>query len=418
MLNSWRWFGPQDPVSLRDIRQAGVTDVVTSLHHVACGEPWEEEAIRQRIREIEWDAKGQRPSGLRWGVVESLPVHEDIKTRSGNFSHYLDVYKQNIRRLGAHGVRIVCYNFIPVLDWARTDLNVEQPDGSTVSSCNVDAFVAFDLFVLQRPGAEHSYAPWMVQSAKAFYDALTPQTKEELIQSLLLGLPGTVDDLTVTKFQERLARYQGIDDAKLRENLYQFLRDVMPVCEEAGVKMCIHPDDPAYPVFGVPRVLSRRSDVAQLFEAVPSPNNGLTMCTGSFGSCIDNDPAQMFEEFADRVFFVHFRNVTHVPGKPGSFYESNHLFGSVDMPRAMKALILEEERRKARGDAEPRIPVRPDHGKLMDGDKDSGAYPGYSRTGRMSGLAELRGLEVGIRHAMGLSVEDSSAHHTHEKADA
>ena len=418
MLNSWRWFGPHDPVSLRDIRQAGVTDVVSSLHHLACGAPWEDEAIQQRIREIEWDPIGQRPSGLRWGVVESLPVHEDIKTRSGDFQHHIDVYKQNLRRLGTHGIKIVCYNFIPVLDWARTDLNVEQADGSTVSSCNVDAFVAFDLFVLKRPGAENSYAPWMIQSAKAFYEGLSAQTQAELTQSLLLGLPGTVDDLTVEVFKTRLARYQTVDDATLRENLYQFLREVMPVCEEVGVKMCIHPDDPAYPVFGVPRVLSRRSDVAQLFEAVPSPHNGLTLCTGSFGSCIDNDPAQMFEEFADRVFFVHFRNVTHVPGKPGSFYESNHLFGSVDMPRAMKALILEEERRKARGDAEPRIPVRPDHGKLMDGDKDSGAYPGYSRTGRMIGLAELRGLEVGIRHALGLSVEDASAHHTQEKADA
>ncbi len=408
MRNSWRWFGPRDPVSLRDIRQAGVTDVVSSLHHLACGESWNEQAIQQRIREIEWDAVAQRPSGLKWGVVESLPIHEDIKTRSGDHVKYTEIYIQNIQKLGALGVKTICYNFIPVLDWARTDLNVEQADGSTVSACNVDAFVAFDLFVLKRENAEHSYEPWMIQSAKAFYDGLTSEKKDELTRSLLLGLPGTVDDLTVEKFEQGLARYRGIDEFKLRQNLYQFLRDIMPACEASGVKMCIHPDDPAYPVFGVPRIMSRRSDVAKLFEAVPSSHNGLTMCTGSFGSCIDNDPAQMLEEFAGRVFFVHFRNVSHVPGKSGSFYESNHLFGSVDMPRAMKALILEEERRKARGDKEPQIPVRPDHGKLMDGDKDGGYYPGYSRTGRMIGLAELRGLEVGIRFSLGLPVEDTS----------
>jgi len=408
MRNSWRWFGPQDPVSLRDIRQAGVTDVVSSLHHLACGDPWHTQDIQQRIKEIEWDAVAQKPSGLKWSVVESLPIHEDIKTRSGNYLKYTEIYQQNIQRLGALGVKTICYNFIPVLDWPRTDLNVEQPDGSTVSSCNVDAFVAFDLFVLKRENAENSYAPWMIQSAKAFYQALTPEKKEELTRSLLLGLPGTVDDLTVEKFREGLTKYRDIDASRLRENLYQFLRDIMPVCEASGVKMCIHPDDPAYPVFGVPRILSQRSDVATLFEAVPSSHNGLTMCTGSFGSCIDNDPAQMLEEFAHRVFFVHFRNVTHVPGKTGSFYESNHLFGSVDMPRAMKALILEEERRRVRGDAEPQIPVRPDHGKLMEGDKNGGYYPGYSRTGRMIGLAELRGLEVGIRYSLGLSVEDTT----------
>lgn len=404
MLQSWRWFGPKDPVSLRDIRQAGVTDLVTSLHHIPCGEYWSEEEIKNRVQTIEWNANLQRPTGLRWGVVESLPIHEDIKTRSGNYENYIDIYKKNITNLGSQGVRTICYNFIPVLDWARTDLNIEQEDGSTISGCNIDAFVAFDLYMLQRPGAEKDYAPWAIASAKQFYDGLSHSARDELRESVLLGLPGTVEDLNPPEFLRRLQRYNGIDEAQLRRNLYDFLNEIMPSCEAAGVKMCIHPDDPAYPVFGIPRILSRSADVEQLFQAVPSPNSGLTLCTGSFGSCIDNNPAEMFEKFADRIYFVHFRNVSHVPGKEGSFYESNHLFGSVDMPRAMRALVAEEERRKSAGLEEWAIPVRPDHGKLMDSDKNSGAYPGYSRTGRMIGLAELRGLEVGIRHSMGLSI--------------
>ena len=404
MLQSWRWFGPNDPVSLREIRQAGVTDVVTSLHHIACGDDWPEDEIAQRVRAIEWDTERQQPSGLRWGMVESLPIHEDIKTRSGDYRRYIDTYQKNVRKLGAQGVRAICYNFMPVLDWARTDLYITQPDGSTISGCNIDAFVAFDLFVLQRPGAESDYAPWAVASARQFYDQLSPQARDELRDCILLGLPGTVEDLDPAEFLRRLQRYRHIDADRLRANLYDFLNEIMPACEESGVRMCIHPDDPAYPVFGIPRILSRGEDVERLFQAVPSPNSGLTLCTGSFGSCIHNDPAQMLEQFAHRVYFVHFRNVTHVPGKEGSFYESNHLFGSVDMPRAMKALVLEEERRKAAGVEDWAIPVRPDHGKLMDGDKDSGAYPGYSRTGRMIGLAELRGLEVGIRHSLGLAI--------------
>jgi mannonate dehydratase len=404
---SWRWFGPSDPVSLREIRQAGATTLVTSLHHIPCGEYWPEDEIRKRAREVETDSQTGKPSGLRWEIVESLPVHEDIKTRSGDYRRYVDIYKENIRNLGAHGVRTVCYNFIPVLDWARTDLNVEQPDGSTISGCNIDAFVAFDLFILRRAGAERDYPEGMVSSATQFYSSLGDESREALCNAVLLGLPGTVEDLTPGGFLRRLRRYESIDDAKLRSNLYAFLNEIMPVCELAGVKMCIHPDDPAYPVFGVPRILSRSSDVEALFKAVPSRHSGLTMCTGSFGSCIDNDPAQMMERFAERVYFVHFRNVSHVRGKTGSFYESNHLFGSVDMPRAMRALIVEEERRRTAGMEDWQIPLRPDHGKLMDGDKGSGSYPGYSRTGRMIGLAELRGLEVGIRHAMGLELHEA-----------
>ncbi|KVS66254.1 mannonate dehydratase [Burkholderia cepacia] len=406
MLQSWRWFGPNDPVSLREVRQAGASNLVTSLHHIPCGESWPEEEIRKRIREVEWDAKDNRLSGLRWGVVESLPIHEDIKTRSGNYRHYIEVYKQNIRRLGEKGIRTICYNFIPVLDWARTDLNIEQPDGSTISACNIDAFVAFDLYILRRPGAENDYPASTIASATQFYSGLGSDARDALRDAILLGLPGTVEDLTLDELLRRLKCYGGIDEARLRQHLYAFLGEIMPVCEESGVKMCIHPDDPAYSVFGVPRIMSRSEDVSKLFDAIPSKHSGLTMCTGSFGSCVDNDPAEMLKRFADRIYFVHFRNVTHVPGKAGCFYESNHLFGSVDMPRAMTALVMEEERRKAAGIEDWEIPARPDHGKLMDGDKDSGAYPGYSRTGRMIGLGELRGLEFGIRYSMGLDVYD------------
>ena len=404
MLQSWRWFGPSDPIGLRDIRQAGVTDLVTSLHHLQCGDEWSSEEINHRIKTVEWDAARNTPTGLKWTVVESLPIHEDIKTRSGNYQHYIEAYKRSVRNLGLAGVKIICYNFIPVLDWARTDLNIEQDDGSTISGCNIDAFVAFDLFILKRPGAVDEYPEWAKQSAKTFHDGLSESDRQQLTECIMLGLPGTVDGLTPEIFQQRLDAYKGIDQARLRKNLYDFLNDIMPTCEEFGVKMCIHPDDPAYPIFGVPRIMCNSDDIAQLIQAVPSSHSGLTLCTGSYGSCIDNDPAQMLAQFAQRVFFVHFRNVTHVPGQPGSFYESNHLFGSVDMPRAMKALIKEEERRRLAGQLDWGIPVRPDHGKLMDGDKDLNCYPGYSRTGRMIGLAELRGLEVGIRHEMGLPI--------------
>lgn len=403
MKQSWRWFGPQDPVKLREVRQAGVTDVVSSLHHIACGELWPREEISKRMREVAWDAERNRASGLAWTIVESLPIHEDIKTRSGRWREYLDIYKENLARLGEQGIKVICYNFIPVLDWARTDLNIEQEDGSTVSGCNADAFIAFDLFILQRPGAERDYPAGRIAQARQFFDGLSATARQELRDNIFLGLPGTVEGLDVEEFTKRLNRYAGISDAQLRRNLYDFLNELMPVCERHDLYMSIHPDDPAYPLFGVPRVLSTSADVEQLFREVPSQHSGLTLCSGSFGSCIDNNPAAMFERFAERIYFVHFRNVTHVPGQPGSFYESNHLTGSVEMARAMRALISEEERRRAAKQNNWAIPVRPDHGKLMDGDRNSGSYPGYSRTGRMIGLAELRGLEHGLRFAMGLA---------------
>ena len=403
MLQSWRWFGPNDPVTLREIRQAGVTDIVTALHHVKCGEPWTEAEIAKRVREVEWDEKRNRPTGLKWSVVESVAIHEDIKTRSGNWRGYVEVYKQNLRNLAKAGIKIICYNFMPVLDWTRTDLKRELPDGSSVLYCDGDGVAAFDLFILKRPGAEKCYTDAEKSAAAELYNRLDAAGRKALGDSILLGLPGTVDDLTPEEFLQYLRRYDGIDDAKLRRNLYDFLNEIMPLCEELGILMAIHPDDPPRPIFGLPRIMSTAADVEQMFREVPSPNCGLTLCTGSFGGRRDNNPAEMLEKYAARVHFIHFRNVTFVPGKEKSFYESNHLYGHVDMARAMKALINEEERRKAAGLREWRIPVRPDHGKLMDGDLGSKSYAGYSRMGRMIGISELRGLECGLRYAMGLA---------------
>lgn len=408
MLQSWRWFGPSDPVSLCEIRQAGVTDVVSSLHHIACGELWSDEEIAKRVYEIEWDGKNNKKSGLRWSIVESLPIHEDIKTRSGDYKRYIDIYKENIKRLGIRGVEVICYNFIPVFDWARTDLGITLEDGSTVSGCNRNAFVAFDLFILKRPNAEKDYPTEEIESAKKLYDNFSQKQRDELRDNILLGMPGTTEGLDCENLIKRLNKYRDIDEQKLRENLYTFLIEIIPTCEEFNVYMSIHPDDPAYPIFGVPRVMSTPADVAQLFSVVKSKNSGLTMCTGSFGSCISNNPAQMFEQFAARIYFGHFRNILHISENVGEFVESNHLYGSVDMPRVMKALITEEEKRRANGQKKWQIPVRPDHGKLMESDMNSGAYPGYSRTGRMIGLAELRGLECGIRHSMGLDIDLSN----------
>lgn len=393
MRQSWRWFGPADPISLREIRQAGATDVVTALHHVRCGELWTLEAIEARKAEVE-------AAGLRWTVVESVPVHEDIKTRKGDFEGRLETYRQSLRNLAKAGLRIICYNFMPVLDWTRTDVGHVLADGSKVLRCDGAAVAAFDLFILAREGAEADYTEAERAAARMHVEALDAEARERLARNILLGLPGTVDDFSVEDFRQELRRYEGIGDAELRANLYAFLRDIAPVCEETGIRMAIHPDDPPRPIFGLPRVLSTAADVERLFSAVPSPCNGLTLCTGSFGGREDNDPAAMFERFASRIHFAHFRNVAFEA--PGDFHESSHLEGRVDMPRAMLALLKEERRRRAAGQACWEIPMRPDHGRLFDCDVARGCYAGYSYVGRLQGLAELRGLEVGLRRCADL----------------
>lgn len=389
MLQGWRWFGPADAISLKEIRQAGVTDVVTALHHVRCGELWTEEEIAKRVREVE-------AAGMRWSVVESVPVHESIKTRKGDFAKYIEIYKQSLRNLAKHGVKIVCYNFMPVLDWTRTTLDRALPDGSTVLQCNEVAIAAFDLHILKRPGAEKEYSESLRAKAKTFFEQAFEAERKALSESILLGLPGTVDDLTPAEFLTCLAAYDGIDAAALRHNFYTFLREIQPICDELGIRMAVHPDDPPRPIFGLPRIVSTPEDVEQMFREVPSDNIGLTFCAGSFGGRLANDVAAMFERFAHRIHFAHLRNVAFEDEH--TFHESSHLCGRVDMNRLMVALLNEEDRRREAGMAEWQIVMRPDHGRFMEIDKTRTTYSGYSYGGRLVGLAELRGLEQGIRH--------------------
>lgn len=390
MIESWRWYGLGDPVTLRDIRQAGASGIVTALHEVKCGELWTREAVAERARMVE-------EAGMTWVVAESIAVHEDIKTRSGNWKHYLEVYKESLRNLAAGGVKVVCYNFMPVLDWTRSDLAFPMEDGSSVLKYDSARVAAFDLFVLEREGAAEDYSPETVARARELFQSLDDAARKDLADSILLGLPGTVDDLTPEQFKEMLRRYEGIDDAQLRRNLYLFLNEIMPVCEETGIRMAIHPDDPPRPIFGLPRIMSDEEDMRRLVREVPSSHSGFTLCTGSLGGLYSNAPHLLMEEFADRVHFAHFRN-TVFDADHESFRESgSHLCGHTDMAYAMQCLLAEEARRKAAGWTEWRIPVRPDHGKLMDIDLEKHCYAGYSYGGRVIGLAELRGLAMGLQ---------------------
>ena len=390
MEQTWRWFGPDDVIQLGHVRQAGASGIVTALHHIPYGKVWTVEEIEARKALIASDAS----LGLRWSVVESLPVHESIKLGEGDLEPLFDNYRQSLRNLARCGVTTICYNFMPVLDWTRTELRHPLPGGGTALRFNAHEYAAFDCFMLKRPGAEADVAPDILARARGWFNKASESDKQQLLANIMAGLPGAFDRYDIPGLRRMLDRYRDVSRERLREHLARFLREVIPVAEEVGVRMAIHPDDPPRPLLGLPRIVSNEDDLAYITAAVDSPVNGITLCSGSLGAGADNDVPAIARRFASRIHFAHLRNVRKEPD--GSFMEADHLGGDTDMVALVAVLLEEQKRRRDAGDPRWRIPMRPDHGHELLDDVGKPTHPGYPAIGRLKGLAELRGVMLTV----------------------
>lgn len=388
---TFRWFGPNDEVTLADIAQTGATGIVTALHHIPCGDEWTNDEILKRKKLIE-------EAGLIWSVVESVNIHESIKIGEPDRDKYIAIYINSLKDLSANGLKVVCYNFMPVLDWTRTHLDYRLKNNASALRYDAVALAAFDLFILKRPAAFNEFNTGQQQAAKKYLDGLHDDEIKLLTNTIMAGLPGTDEVFTVDEFKQHLKRYENVDAQKLKDNLAYFLRAIIPTAEELGIKMCIHPDDPPFPILGLPRVVSTEADLRDIVDFVPSPSNGITFCTGSLGAAQINDLPGIVSRLGEHIHFIHLRNVQRE--NDGSFYEAEHLGGSTDMYAVMKNIILEQYRRERIGRTDVAIPMRPDHGHKILDDYKRNTYPGYSIIGRLKGLAELRGLELGIKRSL------------------
>jgi mannonate dehydratase len=387
-IHSWRWFGPDDSITLKEIIQTGATSVVSALHQIPVGEVWSSDDILTRRKIIE-------KSGLSWGVVESVPVHEDIKKRSANYLKYIEAYKQTLHHLGKAGVQTVCYNFMPVLDWSRTSLALTHGDGSISSGFNYTQFAAIDLFILKRPGAEESYSETVCREAEIFFSQLDGEGRDKLKQTFLLGFPGSGEEFSLKEVLHKIEGYGDISKADFQANLKMFLQEIVPVAESNGIRLAIHPDDPPWPLLGLPRAVSTIEDAEEIIQVVDSPSNGITFCTGSFGAAHTNDLPFMAKKLAHRINFLHIRNVSR--NNQLNFHEEGLLTGDINVAPIIETMIREDLRRTEKVPDYSGMPIRPDHGAQILGDADRIYYPGYTLYGRMKNLAEIRGLETGIR---------------------